>query len=132
MLSLNPVCTLIGIPCLKILCFVSYLIFALAQQTRLIDLNKSMTEYCSGPQFAYVSHPLYQRSPPAHCSTDDEDTGARSPPFEVSEGEEDHDPHLPSTSTSITGEGENEGLKDTDIKIMVNLQHTGLIGAAVI
>ncbi|GAA6093189.1 transcription factor PU.1a isoform X2 [Tachysurus ichikawai] len=55
------------------------------------------------PQFAYVPHPVYQRSPPAHCSTDDEDTGARSPPFEVSEGEEDHESHLASTSTSITG-----------------------------
>ncbi|XP_053497726.1 transcription factor PU.1a [Ictalurus furcatus] len=55
------------------------------------------------PQFAYVSHPLYQRSPAAHCSTDDEDAGARSPPFEVSEGEEDHGAHLASTSTSLTG-----------------------------
>ncbi|KAI5100537.1 spi-1 proto-oncogene a isoform X1, partial [Silurus meridionalis] len=55
------------------------------------------------PQFAYVSHPLYQRSPPAHCSTDDEDAGPRSPPFEVSEGEEDHETLLASTSTGITG-----------------------------
>lgn len=64
------------------------------------------SESSSGPQFAYVPHPVFQRSPPAHCSTDDEDAGARSPPFEVSEGEEDHDSHLASTSTSITGKGE--------------------------
>lgn len=54
-------------------------------------------------QFAYVSHPLYQHSPAAHCSTDDEDTGARSPPFEVSEGEDDQEENHASTSTGITG-----------------------------
>ncbi|XP_060770909.1 transcription factor PU.1a isoform X2 [Neoarius graeffei] len=52
---------------------------------------------------AFVPVVTPQRSPPAHCSTDDEDAGARSPPFEVSEGEEDHETHLASTSTSITG-----------------------------
>ncbi|KAK3558878.1 hypothetical protein QTP86_032141 [Hemibagrus guttatus] len=67
------------------------------------DGHMAISESCSGPQFAYVPHPVYQRSPPAHCSTDDEDAGARSPPFEVSEGEEDHESHLASTSTSITG-----------------------------
>ncbi|XP_062847715.1 transcription factor PU.1a [Trichomycterus rosablanca] len=56
-----------------------------------------------GPQFAYVSHPLYQHSPPVHCSTDDEDAGGHSPPFEVSEGEEDHDEPHASTSTGIVG-----------------------------
>lgn len=93
------------------------------------------SESSSGPQFAYVPHPVFQRSPPAHCSTDDEDAGARSPPFEVSEGEEDHDSHLASTSTSITGKGEikvysiplshfsiSHILKES----MVNPKHTGL------
>ncbi|XP_059391753.1 transcription factor PU.1-like [Carassius carassius] len=51
------------------------------------------------PQYTYVPHPLYQRSPVPHCSTDDEDPGGRSPPFEVSEGEEDNDRH-PGISSS--------------------------------
>ncbi|KAL7868010.1 hypothetical protein SRHO_G00093940 [Serrasalmus rhombeus] len=55
------------------------------------------------PQFAYVSHPLYQRSTPGHCSTDDEDAVGRSPPFEVSEGEEDHEDQHASTSSTMTG-----------------------------
>ncbi|XP_007228278.2 transcription factor PU.1a isoform X1 [Astyanax mexicanus] len=54
-------------------------------------------------QFAYVSHPLYPRSPTAPCSTDDEEPGGRSPPFEVSEGEEDHDDHHPGTSSAMSG-----------------------------
>lgn len=54
------------------------------------------------PQYTYISHPLYQRSPVPHCSTDEEEPGGRSPPFEVSEGEEDHDGHA-STSSTLSG-----------------------------
>lgn len=54
------------------------------------------------PQYTYIHHPLYQRSPVPHCSTDDEDPGGRSPPFEVSEGEEDNDRH-PGISSSLSG-----------------------------
>ncbi|XP_042571714.1 transcription factor PU.1-like isoform X1 [Cyprinus carpio] len=52
--------------------------------------------------YTYVPHPLYQRSPVPHCSTDDEDPGGRSPPFEVSEGEEDNDKH-PGISSTLSG-----------------------------
>lgn len=92
-------------------CFFIWFLPWLSKNKSLFDERKAISEYCSCPQFAYVSHPLCQRSPPAHCSTDDEDAGARSPPFEVSEGEEDHEAHLASTSTSITGERKTEGLK---------------------
>ncbi|KAI4872176.1 hypothetical protein NFI96_031013 [Prochilodus magdalenae] len=68
-----------------------------------VPSQKVTYEYCTCPQFAYVSHPLYQRSPAEHCSTDDEDAGGRSPPFEVSEGEEDHDDQHASTSSTMTG-----------------------------
>nr|NP_001038881.1 transcription factor PU.1a [Danio rerio]AAI22109.1 Spleen focus forming virus (SFFV) proviral integration oncogene spi1 like [Danio rerio] len=54
------------------------------------------------PQYTYITHPRYQRSPVPHCSTDEEEPGGRSPPFEVSEGEEDHDGH-PSTSSTLSG-----------------------------
>ncbi|XP_072526567.1 transcription factor PU.1a [Salminus brasiliensis] len=74
-------------------------------------------------QFAYVSHSLYQRSTPAHCSTDDEEPGGRSPPFEVSEGEEDHDDQHASTSSAISGKRKMrlyqfllELLRDGDMK----------------
>nr|AAI65439.1 Spi1l protein [Danio rerio] len=54
------------------------------------------------PQYTYITHPRYQRSPVPHCSTDEEEPGGRSPPFEVPEGEEDHDGH-PSTSSTLSG-----------------------------
>ncbi|XP_051548035.1 transcription factor PU.1a [Myxocyprinus asiaticus] len=54
------------------------------------------------PQYTYVPHALYPRSPVPHCSTDDEDPGGRSPPFEVSEGEEDAEGHR-GTSSTLSG-----------------------------